>query len=70
MLGDSTGHLGQIKNFPPGQTIRFGNVEYIADVCGKLVFSGWVSDQSEDLTDAFMPISDTVLYQDHGMNHT
>ena len=69
LYADSTGHLGQIKNFAPGQTIRFGNLEYAADACGKLAFSGWVSDQSEDLADAFVPISDSISDQDHGTEH-
>ena len=43
LYADSTGHLGQIKNFAPGQTIKFGNLEYAADARGELAFSGWVS---------------------------
>jgi hypothetical protein len=45
---DPTGHLGHIENFPPGQTIKFGSLEYIADARGDLVISGWTWDQLQN----------------------
>ena len=70
LYADSTGYLGLIENFAPGQTIRFGNLEYAADACSELAFSGWVSDQSRELTDAIILISDSISDQDHGADHT
>lgn len=58
---DSIGHLGQIKKFAPGRIIRFGNLEYAADSGGELAFSGWVSDQT-------VQISNSIPDQDHGMD--
>lgn len=46
--------------------MRFGNLEYTTDSRGELVFSGWVSDQAEDHTDAFVQIKESNLDQDHG----
>ena len=38
-----TCHLDQINNFAPEHRIRFGNLEYIADARGDLVFAGFTT---------------------------
>ena len=37
----SLGHLDQIDNYAPGHQIRFGNLNYIADIHGDLIFDGF-----------------------------
>ena len=38
-----TGHLDQINIFGPEHRIRFGNLEYVADARGDLVFAGFAA---------------------------
>jgi hypothetical protein len=38
-----THHLDQINNFAPKHRIRFGNLEYVTDTRGNLVFAGFVA---------------------------
>ena len=45
---DSTGYLGQVKTFAIGRILRFGNLEYITNSCGELVFMSSVSNQIKE----------------------
>ena len=38
---NSLGHLEQIDSYAPGHQIRFGNLNYTADICGDLIFDGF-----------------------------
>ena len=38
---NSLGHLEQIDSFVPGHQIRFGNLNYTADIRGDLIFDGF-----------------------------
>ena len=40
---NSAGHRDQIDNFAPEHRIRFVNLEYVADVRGDLVFTGFTT---------------------------
>ena len=35
------GHLEQIESYAPGHQVRFGNLKYIADIHGDLIFDGF-----------------------------
>ena len=37
---NSLGHLEQINSYTPGHQIRFGNLNYTADIRGDLIFNG------------------------------
>ena len=41
LRADSLGHLEQIDSYAPGHQIRFGNLNYMADIRGDLVFDGF-----------------------------
>ena len=38
---NSLGHLEQIESYAPGHQVRFGNLNYTADICGDLIFDGF-----------------------------
>ena len=46
LRANSLGHLEQIESYAPGHQVRFGNLNYTADIRGDLIFDG------------FRPISD------------
>ena len=37
----SLGHLEQIKSYAPGHEVRFGSLNYTADIRGDLIFDGF-----------------------------
>ena len=41
LRANSLGHLEQIDSYAPGHQIRFGNLNYTADICGDLIFDGF-----------------------------
>ena len=41
LRANSLGHLGQIDSYAPGHQIRFGNLNYTADIRGDLIFDGF-----------------------------
>ena len=41
LQANSLGQLEQINSFAPGHQIRFGNLNYTADICGGLIFDGF-----------------------------
>ena len=47
LRANSLGHLEQIEIYAPGHQVRFGNLNYTADIRGDLIFDG------------FEPMSDT-----------
>ena len=41
LWANSLGHLEQIDSYDPGHQVRFGNLNYTADVREDLIFSGF-----------------------------
>ena len=41
LRANSLGQLEQIDSFAPGHQIRFGNLNYMADIRGDLIFDGF-----------------------------
>ena len=41
LRANSLGHLEQIDNYAPGHQISFGNLDYVADIRGDLIFQGF-----------------------------
>ena len=41
LRANSLGHLEQIDSYAPGHQVRFGNLNYTADICGDLMFNGF-----------------------------
>ena len=40
------GHLEQIESYAPSHQVRFGNLNYTADICGNLIFNEPMPDTS------------------------
>ena len=40
LRANSLGHLEQIESYAPGRQVRFGNLNYTADIRGDLIFEG------------------------------
>ena len=43
LWANSLGHLEQVDSYAPGHQIRFGNLNYVADIRGDLVFDGFAA---------------------------
>ena len=41
LRANSLGHLEQIESYAPGHHVRFGSLNYTADICGDLIFDGF-----------------------------
>ena len=41
LRANSLGHLEQIESYAPGRQVRFGSLNYIADIRGDLIFDGF-----------------------------
>ena len=41
LWANSLGHLEQIKSYAPGHQVRFGSLNYTADIRGDLIFDGF-----------------------------
>ena len=41
LRANSLGHMEQIESYAPGHQVRFGNLNYTADICGELIFDGF-----------------------------
>ena len=41
LRGNSLGHLEQIESYAPGHQVRFGSLNYTADIRGDLMFDGF-----------------------------
>ena len=41
MRANSLGHLEQIDSYAPGHQVRFGSLNYVADICRDLIFNGF-----------------------------
>ena len=41
LRANSLGHLDQIDSYAPGHQISFGNLNYVADIRGDLIFQGF-----------------------------
>ena len=46
LRANSLGHLEQIESYAPGHQVRFGNLNYITDIRGDLIFDGFGPQQS------------------------
>ena len=43
LWANSLGHLEQIDSYAPGHQISFGNLNYVADIRGDLIFEGFAA---------------------------
>ena len=41
LRANSLGHLEQIDGYAPGHQVRFGSLNYVADIRGDLIFDGF-----------------------------
>ena len=41
LRANSLGHLEQIKSYAPGHQVRFGSLNFTADIRGDLIFDGF-----------------------------
>ena len=41
LRANSLGHLEQIESYAPGHQVRFGSLNYTADIYGDLIFNGF-----------------------------
>ena len=41
LWANSLGHLEQIESYAPGRQVRFGNLNYTADIHGDLILDGF-----------------------------
>ena len=41
LRANSLGHLEQIESYAPGRQVRFGSLNYMADIRGDLIFDGF-----------------------------
>ena len=41
LRANSFGHLEQIESHAPGHQVRFGSLNYVADIWGDLIFDGF-----------------------------
>ena len=41
LRANSLGHLEKIESYAPGYQVRFGNLNYTADIHGDLIFNGF-----------------------------
>ena len=41
LWSNSLGHLEQIESYAPGHQVRFGSLNYMADIRGDLIFDGF-----------------------------
>ena len=41
LQANSLGHLEQIESYAPGHEVRFGSLNYMADIRGDLIFDGF-----------------------------
>ena len=46
LRANSLGHLEQIDSYAPGHQISFGNLDYVADIRGDLIFQGFTTPTS------------------------
>ena len=41
LRANSLGHLEQIESYTPGRQVRFGSLNFTADICGDLILDGF-----------------------------
>ena len=60
LRANSLGHLEQIESYAPGHQVRFGNLNYTADIRGDLIFDGFEpmsgAPHSRDEPDLALPL--------------
>ena len=50
LRADSLGHVEQIESYAPGHQVRFGSLNYVADIRGDLIFDDSRARQSLPVT--------------------
>ena len=68
LRANSLGHLEPIESYAPGHQVRFGSLNYTADIRGDLIFDGFESQPSvphcrEEHDIALLPNSVRLPYQ-------
>ena len=51
LRANSLGHLEQIDSYAPGHQINFGNLNYVADIRGDLIFEGFAAPVAAPILD-------------------
>ena len=51
LRANSLGHLEQIDSYAPGHQISFGNLDYVTDTRGDLIFQGFTTPTSAPALD-------------------
>ena len=46
LRANSLGHLEQVDSYAPGHQISFGNLDYVANIRGDLIFKGFTTPTS------------------------
>ena len=41
LRANSLGRLEQVDSYAPGHQVRFGSLNFVADICGNLIFDGF-----------------------------
>ena len=41
LRANSLGHLEQVDSYAPGHQVKFGSLNYVADIRGDLIFNGF-----------------------------
>ena len=66
LRANSLGHLEQIESYAPGRQVRFGNLNYTADIRGDLIFDGFEpttgAPHSHDEHDLALPFGRSHLW--------
>ena len=46
LRANSLGHLEQVESYAPGHQVRFGSLNYVANIHGDLIFNGFETQRS------------------------
>ena len=65
LRANSLGHLEQIESYAPGHQVRFGNLNYTADIHGDLIFDGFgpMSNMSYSLDEHDVTLSSDSVWE-------
>ena len=58
LRANSPGHLEQIDSYAPGHQVRFGSLNYVADIRGDLIFDGFET----------VAVASPYHHDEHGLN--
>ena len=67
LRANSLGHLEQIDSYAPGHQVRFGNLNYMADIRGDLIFDGFerIPDASRSHDEQDVTLSSDSVRRSH-----